>query len=600
MDVCVNSRSPVFTKAIPAYRKKDFSNTIYEAKKLLGMNDGLSLLKLDSASFPQIKTQDTGIGKINSSTALNFIKFLTFYTGTKAVKIFPFGQQTKIQDHYYGHYNKTALTIGEENINLFNLLDKKKYGNILKKEDITPFITKNKHEINFENELGTNEDYLILKPLKTAYENFKNHCSTKELENEFENYTNKAIVKDTYTRLALYSYLKDSEPDLFKNINNSKEKQQKFLDYQEKYKNEIDFFKFRQFIAEKDFLDAKDKINSNGIKLFGDCLIGFSQQEVWAYPEAFRGYVGWDLPALDYKNLLKTNSATNKLFNQKISFFLEHFDGIRFDVGWWYAIAKTEENSRISEHNFGHKVFDFIENRAKEIKGSDFDTKNLIYEMDGFPHLFNWNKKPITPLKNIKNIVNVMTTEYEHNIKEENKTGWGHPAFFKKYGLSESEFIIGTNNHDGENLRNLAESKTNENKNKRKNSILVLSKVLNIPEEILKNPKEFVKAKFAELYTTKNQFLFFIDVLGSNKNVDDQTLAPHNYRFRVNREYESQYHTALQRGRGFNIMDSLSMVMKAKNLDKSNPKLYEKLIYYANYLREQGAKTELEASSSIK
>lgn len=596
MDMCVNS--VCFGKALPASKKADFSKTVYDAKKILGLENGLSLLKLDCSSFPQIKTKDTGIGKINSPKALNFIKFLTFYTGANAVKIFPFGQHTRTGENFYCPYNKTSLTIGEDNINLFNLLDKRKYGNILSRYDIEPFVKQNgnKHKINFENELGTSEDYCILKPLKTAFTNFKNNLSTEELKSEFEKYKMKPIVNEVYPRLALYSFLKDCEPELFKNIDKSAEKQLKYKNYQEKYKDEIEFFKFRQFLAEKDFLEAKEKINADNIKLFGDCLIGFSERELWAYPEAFAGSPGWKLPALNTKNLLNNNTAANKVFNYKLKFFLEHFDGIRFDVGWWYAIARVEENNEAYEYDFKHKVFDYIEKKAKEIKGKDFNTKNLIFEMDGFSHLFTWDKKPVTPLKNIRNIVSVLTTEYEHNNKEASTTGWGHPAFFKKYGMREDEFIIGTNNHDGENLRVLAESKTKNNRNKRKNTIPVLAKALNIPAETLKNPKEFIKAKFAELFTVRNQFLFFVDVLGSNKNIDDQTEASKNYRFRVKRNFEEQYHTALQQGKGFNIMEALGLVMHSRKLDSTNPDLYKKVMYYADYLRAPGAKSEREAN----
>ncbi len=604
MDVCVKSTGLSFGKALPACKKQGFAKTLNDAKKVLGINNGLSLLKLDSAAFPQTADKDTGIGKLNSQKALDCIKFLTFYTGTKAAKIFPFGQQTKIQDNYYCPYNKTAMTIGEESINLFNLTDKNKYGNILTEEDIKPFvINKEQAEINFENELGTNENYLILKPLKTAFENFKKHLSKPELEIEFENYKKKPIVKENYTRLALYPFLKDIEPDLFINFEKSKKNQTKFKQYQEQFKNEIEFFKFRQFIAEKEHFDAKRKINAEGIKLFGDCLIGFSKQEVWAYPDAFSGSVGWDLPALKAKELLNKKhflfkqSTANKMFNDKITFYLEHFDGIRFDVGWWYAIARIEKDNIVTEYDFKHRVFDYIEKQAKKIKGRNFDKKNLIYEMDGFPHLFYWNKKPIAPLENIKNIVNVLTTEYEHRRNEFEIDGWGYPAFFKHNGLSEDELIIGTNNHDGENLRILAEAP--ENETKRKNSIPVLSYVLRIPRKQLEDSKEFIKAKFAELYTTKNQFLFFVDVLGADKNIDDQTTNSKNFRFRIDRDFETQYHTALQEGRGFNIMEALGTVLKSRRLNEEHPDLYKDVLYFANYLRQPGAKTEADANKEF-
>ncbi len=594
----IKSQELSFKKALPTGMKPDFAQTIKEVKTALGINEGLSLLKLDTASFPANIGQDTGVGKLNSQKAIDLIKFLTFYTGTKAVKIFPFGQQTKSWGHYYCPYNKTAMTIGEENINLFNLLNKEKYGDILKEEDIKSLRVRSSGSINYENELGVTEYYPILQPLRKAFDNFKNHLSTPELEQKFEDFKQKKYVKEYYPRLALYPYLKDKEPDLFKNFRTSKEKQEKFIQYQEKYKDEIEFFKFRQFIADKEHFEAKEKLNSEGIKLFGDCLIGFSNQEFWAHPDAFveGGGVGWSLPALNDKKLLCKKSLANKVFNDKISFYLEHFDGIRFDVGWWYAYTRVETKDGVKERDMKHKVFDFIEKRAKEIKGKDFDTRNLIYEMDGFSHLYHWNT--MKPLENVKNIVSVLTTEYENDYGNHG-AGWGHPEFLLKNGFSQDEFIIGTNNHDGENLRILAESKSKENRQKRADSISVLAKVLNIPAKVLEDSKEFVKAKFAQLYTTKNQFLFYVDVLGAKNIIDNHTVNPKNYRMRLNDNFESQYHTSLQNGNGFNIMESLKLVLKSRRLDENYPDLYQKVCYYADYLREPGAKTEAEANIAV-
>ena len=47
---------------------------------------------------------------------------------------------------------------------------------------------------------------------------------------------------------------------------------------------------------------------------------------------------------------------------------------------------------------------------------------------------------------------------------------------------------------------------------------------------------------------------------------------------------------------GFNIMESLKLVLKSKNLDEKYQDLYKKVCYYADYLREPGAKTEADAN----
>lgn len=599
MRISLNTNVLSFGKAIPASKKQDYTDTVKAAKSLLEIDGGLSVLKIQGASMPKQEGFDTGVGKINSDSALDFIDKMTFYTDTNTVKEFPAGQTTKHSKGFFCPYLKTALTFGEEKINLLNLVnDKKTYGSILSKKDIEAFNLNSKRKrVEYENELGQDENYPILKPLKTAYDNFKKGLAPKELEEEFEAFKETPRVKETYARLALYPYLKDKEPDLFKDFDRSPEKQLKFEEYKEKYKDEIEFFNFRQFLAKKEHLNAKEKINALGKDFFGDCLIGFSKQEVWAHPDAFEkdacvGLASWGLPALNFDEILTEGSESNKVFKDKISFFLENYDGIRFDVGWCYAIGQSQVRGKEQRtFDFGHKLYDLIEQTAHDIKGKDYDTGKLVYEMDGFSKMFNWENDP-KPIENVRGIKSVLTTEWEHR----NKKGWGSVDFYKRTGLTEDELLIGTNNHDGSNLRRLAEDGNKENLKKVKDNANVLSKIFNVSKEILiENPKKFIETKFAELYTTKNQFLFFTDVMGSRYDMDDQTVGVENYRFRLNKDFERQYHTALQKGQGFNLMQSLKTAMEVKGLDKQNPEIYDKTCYWADYLRQKGAKTEREA-----
>lgn len=598
--------STKFCAALPTVKKADFKSTILSAKKILGINNGLSILKIHSGSMPRQKNYDSGIGKLNSESALNFLKFITFYTGVNAIKEFPAGQTTKNYGHFYCPYLKTATTFGEENINLVNIIENKKYyGNILSYKDRTNYTDdgKNPFAINYELELGMDENYPILKPLRIAFNNYKNGLATPKFKQDFEAYKQEPIVKDLYPRLAIFPYVHKKEKSLFLNFDKNLKKQEKFESYKKMYCDEIEFFQFRQFLAKKEHNEAKNKINREGLDLFGDCLIGFSKQEVWAQPDAFEKNAGiggfnWGLPVLKFKEILNPNSIANKVFDEKLKFFLENYDGIRFDVGWCYAIAQIgRKNGTIEKIDMGHNVFNYIEQRAKEIKGLDFDTHKLIYEMDGFGKMFTgWEENNPKVIPNVKNITNIITTEYQHS----NGAGWGTPDFFKKTGLSEDELMMGTNNHDGANLRALSEGTRPQYIDRIKDSVPILSKTLKLSKQkLLNNPKEFVKAKFAQLYTIKNQFLFFIDVLGSKYDMDSQNTFVGNYRFRVDENYERQYHTALQEGAGFNLPEVLGMVMRARNLHNDNPVIYEKLLNYAKYLRKAGAKSEEEANLKL-
>ena len=43
-------------------------------------------------------------------------------------------------------------------------------------------------------------------------------------------------------------------------------------------------------------------------------------------------------------------------------------------------------------------------------------------------------------------------------------------------------------------------------------------------------------------------------------------------------------------------MEALGLVMHSRKLDSTNPDLYKKVMYYADYLRAPGAKSEREAN----
>ena len=216
--------------------------------------------------------------------------------------------------------------------------------------------------------------------------------------------------------------------------------------------------------------------------------------------------------------------------------------------------------------------------------------------MDGFGHLYEQYKEPngriytwISP--NVQDIVNVLTTEWQHVDGE----GWGSPWFHREHGLTQDELIMGTNNHDGCNLLQLARKDYRKDDRKWNNTI-VLSRLFRMDRNDLDDVKTFVKAKFAQLFTIKNQFLFQNDVMGIDEDMDDQTTSTDNYRTRFSRDFEKEYHLGLQNGTAFNLPESLKLAMEAKGLDKTNAEIYSKIAYYGNYLKEKGALTEKEAN----
>ena len=243
----INSCRVDFGKALTTKQQKGFSDAVKKSKKELGINQGLSLLKIDAAALPRESSKDTGVGKLYSSEAAQFLRTMKIYTDCNAVKDFPQGQMTKQRQGYFGAYNRGALSLGDDKINLF-ALTKESYGSLLKKSDIIPFVNSNNDNprlINYQNEIGLSDmnesplakgslpDYYynahtaqekksVLSqykaseqrkkgPLYIAYENFKkldkNHPIKKEYE-EFYTSNRSVDYDDIYTRLAIAPFIK--------------------------------------------------------------------------------------------------------------------------------------------------------------------------------------------------------------------------------------------------------------------------------------------------------------------------------------------------------------------------------------------------------
>ena len=391
---------------------------------------------------------------------------------------------------------------------------------------------------------------------------------------------------------------------MFQDFNQSREKKRRFKCYKKTYKNEIDFYKFGKFLALKNLQEAKQGLNKRGLELYGDCPIGFSDDEVFAFPNAFYPEnitPGWGFRAINYDEITKEGTEANRLFREKISWHLENFDGIRFDVGWQYFKPKVFEFENDKKYNYQinvneGEIVDFIERTAKEIKGSDYDTKKLMYECDAGPEdftMFNWQNRTPVLKSSIKGRTPVITTVYE-------STTWGNPRFYSAAGVK--DYMIGTNNHDSTPLGALSQDKEDDKGNEvveleniRKNNVKALHQSLGLSEDWLSVPENFVQAKFAELFQAKNHFVFFNDVMGNKNRLDHEGTSAKDYRLKINDSFEEEYHSALQNNQGFNLAQSLKIAMKAQALDKTNPELYAKICKYSAILRENGPKTRQEA-----
>ena len=104
---------------------------------------------------------------------------------------------------------------------------------------------------------------------------------------------------------------------------------------------------------------------------------------------------------------------------------------------------------------------------------------------------------------------------------------------------------------------------------------------------ILKNPKEFMKAKWAEPMSALNNMIFFMPALGIEGKYKDNRERKLNYTTKIPENYEEYYFKALEDGRGFNPMDALEKSFVAQGLDKTDKKLFKKIVKFRKILEEK-------------
>lgn len=630
----LQSRPLSFGDALSTKQEKEYQKLLEDIKKDQGYQDGISMVKIYAPALPSNKNEDTGIGKITSKEAERFYDFARTYYGANSIKLMPMGQLTDktvySQNGYPGAYNRSAFTVGEDAINLFDLAGDK-YGNILSEEDAKKYSSEHKrvwgtsasgqNKIDFETTLGwkNQEDYPVNEALKTAFANFKNdkhpNKELRALRKEFESFKNQkepVDYDDIYTRLALYPYMKDwphSRVHFFEGFDSDPniraERMPEYNKLKAQYKDEIEFFKFKQFLSRKAVLDAKEMINSKGMDMVGDCIWGFSWPEEQMFPDAFmkdewgrKGESGnWGLPAINFDNLVYTqNSPTHKLLKAKVAHHLTMYDALRFDVGWGYM----RPSYHFGDHQYRHldaglNITNFIADIAREIKGNDFDTRKLMYECDADSNDFSlWdNAKRLQHLQGMA----ILTTEHEKN--DDANIGWGNAAFLREtLHLGSDDFILGTNNHDGRGVLDCA-----RDMQKAKEQAGGMMRTFKLQErDGVEDGWKFVKgkaldsehfekysrARFAEIATTKNNFILYTDLLGRNEKVDYHTGGSEDYKNRLERKWEENYHKAVQDGVGYNAADVQKFRMEHDGTAHRRKDLYERAEKYAEYLRHKG------------
>lgn len=567
-----------FGRQLKPEEEAEYSTVLRQAKDKIG-NKGHSMLIVPASSLPDSLNSASGCGNILSKDSQEFFDFAKLYWGINYVQTLPNGDFSQIGSDILP-YSGSALDLGLQVIDLKSLSDDE-YGKLLKEEDLKAVYEANNSEkkdvrVNYENSI--HKDSPKYKTLKKAYEEFlkQDTPKKKQMLEEFEAY--KIKNSDWLERKTIYKVLEakngfkeahywenEAERHLFdSNVVTIEQRNQIINELKTNplYKTEGEFYEFTQFLADSHLKEARGKLNKKGIKLSGDMIInGGTYDEVWAFPKAFRkdGKLPWSLNAINFD----TPEGIEYL-KLKVRNFANRYDGVRIDASWLYVRQKV--NDKYSE--YGGKILDIIDEEFKNVKGKDFDLRNITYEFEnGGDYSVEEN---FFLKKETRDRVKIYKSD---NLSEV----WGSTAAFKNRGWQEDKYMLGATNHDTVSLKTLYESSADK-------KFEVLSKILKIPKEKLNSLSGFIQAKFAEPMRAFHNMFFFVDALNLDGNYKEGISGTEQYRLKIPSDYKDKYFKSLEKGEGFNIMDALEKAFVAEGLNESESELYNKIIKFRDIL----------------
>lgn len=349
--VCTVNYTDVIQKALKALGKKNFALIIH------------------SGSFPAAPGENTGFGSINSNGGREVIDFAKGIFN--AIQLGPAGK-TKSCDS--SPYTGTIFSGNPLFIDLKQLTTNE-WNNILSVETYNQIVSNNPNkDIN-----KTAYSYIYKhqnEALDEAWKNFKEK-GAESLKQEFENYkieNDYWLDKDSlYEALSIehgndYWPLWNSETD--KNLFNPKSTEEKIEfskrinEISKKYEDEIDKYKFIQFVLNKQNDKTREYAKKDGIKMIADRQVAFSDRDTWAYQSLFlEGWMlgcppdyfskdgqAWGFPVMDPDRMYNDDGTLDEggilLKNLYKKMFRENPGGVRIDhiVGlidpWVYKAGK--------------------------------------------------------------------------------------------------------------------------------------------------------------------------------------------------------------------------------------------------------------------
>ena len=634
------SNNNTFGRNLNAKEMEIYTNSLNEGLKLL--NKRVDIIIHNSAA-PAAEAENTGIGSLFSRTVQEkLIPFLKAHGFTGI-------QQEPNNLRKSGDPSPYAPESSAKNIFMIPLekLTTEKYGKLLSEHDLSKVVS-NRSKSSRVDYYNVNEEYNNV--LHKAYQNFKDGNYLKEDFAQFKKENSNELIKNAIYRILDKHYQKDwkewegIDKKLFSATSTSDTEKalERIAEIKGKYKDDIDYFMFQQFLIDIANKESNELAQKTGIKIIGDSPVASPAADEWINQNLFlkgkaigcppdyfaKDGQRWGFGYFNPKYIFNPDGTLGKagrILKEKYDKFFSSFPGgLRIDhvIGlvdpFIYTTAAekmTAENSgRIYsiEGEFKKKQEEYSNILEKIVlqsaKDHGMDKTDIICEDLGDPN------KPTQDVMKKLDLSGIAVTQFDYRGAETPKRNvimigshdnqsfleYTDGLFNKVQGknINERPFITKfkeyvksklkiEQNIDGELAHFMRKTKLLAKDTAPQSATKAQIKAYK--QELRTDKKKFMEASFAELFTSpaRRVQIFFADFWGLGKTYNRPGTNQGNWELRIPSHFEDEYYNAVAEGKAPNLAKAVATALRQRGLDKNNAELLKNLDDSAKILSEK-------------
>lgn len=617
---------PNFQRKPSGAEIKRYTKTINEGLRVLDKNLGIIV---HNSSVPSKAKQNLGIGSLLSKNAqLAFIPFLVS-NGFSSIQQEPNNKRSEASPSPYSPQSNA------KNIFMIPLerLATEEYSNLIPQEIIQDIINKNSERKSHNkvdyNQVAKNYEKTLLNAYMSLVNETDEHqliglpknerLAHIKLKNEFDNFK--------------FEHQKDLEPmavfDLLTRKNNcenwktwadeekylySAENSKALKAFLKKNATEIDFYIFKQWLAEREISKANKRNQEIGIKVIGDSPVAWTPVEEWLNQDLFiENYAlgcppdyfakdgqRWGFSVLKPETLFNPDGSLGKggklLQKRYEKMFEASPGGVRIDhiIGLIDPFVYSKNEPKMTKENSGRlysspnhpDLGNYAKNSVEEY--ASIIEKIVIPAAEKFgltkDNIICEDLGTVTPpvRKVIKKLglSGIAVTEFDHRGKKQspNKT-----------------IMLGS--HDNPSFiqytKNLFKNKRALNAKATKlanDTVLEGQNVKEYKNEIKRSQNKFISVSFLELFTSpaKNIQIFFTDFFGIGKTYNKPGKQKDCWTLRIPEQNEKLYWQNVKKGTAPNLPETIATAIRHKGNDfaQRHKNLLANLDEFAQILKE--------------